>query len=190
MITRAALTRLVRTLHVADWENVKDREPIDTGSTSSLLLQFEGPRTVARIIADTIEYRSAAKKNPRSIIMNKMEIKKTIREGIAKSRTLVLSLNSQQKEVKDIVDSLFHKMRRVVIESRFQYLDRLVEKSNDPMYYQPKMRIRLGGPLRELQIQETARFYDRLVFVKDECERIQRDFDLAFRYLFFELGDS
>lgn len=122
--------------------------------------------------------------------MSKMEVKKTNREGIAKPRTLVLSLNSQQKEFKDIVDSLFHKMRQVVILSRFQYLDRLVEMSNDPTYYQPKMEIRLGGPLQELQLEGTARFYDRLGVVKDECERLQRDFDEALRYLFFVLRDS
>lgn len=190
VITHAALTRLVRTLHVSDWKDVNLRDPIDSGSAFRLISQFEGPRKVARIIADTIKYRSAAERNPRSIITSKMEVKKTIREGIAESRTLVLSLNLQQKEFKDIVDSLFHKMRKIVIESRFQYLDRLVEKSNDPTSYQPKMRIRLGAPLQELQLQEIARFYDRLVVVKDECEILQREFDVALRDLFFSLEDS
>lgn len=122
--------------------------------------------------------------------MNKMEVKKTVREGISESRTSMMSLLLQQKEVKDVIDSLCHKMRKVVLESRFQYLDRLVEKSDDPMHYPSKKRIGFGGPLQELQLREFARFYGRLRFLKDEYEGLQRHYDEAIQDLFFVLEES
>lgn len=188
---RAALTRLVQILHVFEWQHVKLEIQTGSGSAATLFKRFKLPLTAARWNADFVKYASpsAGKKDPRSIVENKMEVKKTIREGIAKSRTMAMSLNWQQKEFKDIVDALFHKMRNVVTELRFQYLDRLYEQSSDPMHCQPKKAIGLGGPLQELQLRETARFYDRLRIVQDECERLQKDYDEAIQKLLFVMEE-
>lgn len=133
----------------------------------------------------SIKHRGVAKKGPRYVIMSKATARNWIRQGIASSHNLVVSHNLELKKFKDIVDSLFHKMRKAVIDSRFQYHDRLVAKSNDPLNCLAEEGTEVGEPLQRLQLREIARLYNRLEVIRNECEELEEDCNKAVRGLLF-----
>lgn len=191
MFNRAALTRLIHKLHLSDWTHVVSaaRSKFLEDLSNQLQAWIRTPIREAYYKAFAKRQRTSAR-IPLAMIRSKMETKKQIREGIAKSRTLAISVMYQHEQFSAIVGNLTHKMKEHVVGMRYQTLDRLIDNTNDPLCPSAEDCISVGQVLQECQLEEADNFCDRLQAVRDEFEESWTDYEEAIRDLFQAVSEG